>query len=73
MSNHLKHIAVKNDYYSGKMFDSASTQYLSEQAAYEKSGIIFKMSTYIAKPLARGNFVNKIKSIWKRNSLQRSI
>jgi|GEM_PF-6733086 len=36
MSNHLKHIAVKNDYYSGKMFDSASTQYLSEQAAYEK-------------------------------------
>lgn len=36
MSNHLKHIAVKNDYYFGKMFDSASTQYSSEQAVYKK-------------------------------------
>ncbi|CAH0175840.1 hypothetical protein SRABI27_01721 [Pedobacter sp. Bi27] len=25
MSNHSKHVAVKNDYYSGKMFGSAST------------------------------------------------
>lgn len=36
MSNYLKHIAVKNYYYSGKRFGSASTQYSSEQAAYKK-------------------------------------
>lgn len=36
MSNRLIHIAVKNNYYSGKMFDPASTQYSSEQAVYKK-------------------------------------
>ncbi|MBB4109312.1 hypothetical protein GGQ60_003321 [Pedobacter zeae] len=41
MSNGLKYIAVKNDYYSGKTFDSASVHNTYLDMNNGKSGFVF--------------------------------
>jgi hypothetical protein len=50
MSNHSKHIAVKNDYYSGKTFGSASAHNQYIQLA--KNEFILTCSHVPTRPLA---------------------
>jgi hypothetical protein len=47
MSNHLKHIAVKNDYYSGKTFGSASTHNIHLNMHYSGNGFICNTTAYL--------------------------
>jgi len=44
MSNHSKHIAVKNHYYSGKTFGSASIHDIHLNIRFEEKGSIFNIN-----------------------------
>ncbi len=44
MSNHSKHIAVKNYYYLGKTFGSASTHNIRLDIRFAENGSIFNIS-----------------------------
>jgi hypothetical protein len=46
MSNHPKHVAVKNDYYSGKMFGSASTHNIHLNIRFAENVSIFNIRAY---------------------------
>lgn len=54
MSNHLKHIAVKNDYHSGKMFGSASTHNIHLNIRFAENGSIFNISAYACPAFGLG-------------------
>jgi hypothetical protein len=47
MSNHLKHIAVKNYYYSGKTFGSTSTHNIHLNMHYSGNGFICNTTAYL--------------------------